>query len=137
MYAGIQPCPHSSTAKGVEASEHTHIIRFPSNTPQIFSFKQKKAVGESDYLVVKPSNKCLSRAFMVESKDAWRSGATMVKLHKLNSRAVKTERDGDTKTFPLFLGNNEHILQSDYSVTPAGPALKSVLGRGCSYLLSD
>jgi len=34
---------------------------------------------------------------------AWRSGATTVKLHRLNSRAVKTERDGDTKTFPLCL----------------------------------
>lgn len=61
------------------------------------------------------------------SKDAWRSEAITVKLYKLNSRALKTEAMTQ-RLFPsVFLENNEQILQSDYSVTPAGPALKSVL----------
>ena len=59
------------------------------------------------------------------SKDAWRSGAITVKLYKLNSRALKAEAMTQ-RLFPsVFLENNEQIL--DYSVTPAGPALKSVL----------
>lgn len=103
-----------------------------------FSLSNRKGVeGERNYLAVKPSNKRLSRAFLMGSKGAWRSGATTVKLRKLNSRAVKIKRNGDTEAFPFFLGNNEQILENDYTVTPAAPALKSVLDRRCSYLPSD
>ena len=128
-------CVHTALQPSEQLPRSTlHIVRLPSNTPQIFSFKQKR---ERDDVAVKPSNKRLSRAFLMGSKGTWRNGATTVKLHKLNPRAVKTKRDGDTRAFPLFLENNEQILQSDYSVTLAGPALNSVLDRRRSYLPSN
>lgn len=51
----------------------------------------------------------------------------------------RRQRDAVTqRLFPsVFLGNNEQNLQSDYSVTPAGPAFTSVLDRRCSSLSSD
>lgn len=42
----------------------------------------------------------------------------------------------DTK-ISVSLGNDEQILQSDYSVRSAGPARKPVADRRCSYRLSD
>lgn len=63
-------CAHTPLQPREQMPQKTlHISQFLSNTPQIFPFKQKEAGGEREHLVVKPSYKCLSGAFLMGSKD--------------------------------------------------------------------
>lgn len=139
MHTSIRLCPHSSRATGADASEKTPhqplLIQHNSDFP--FQAERNGGERESTWLPNPVINACQEHFWwdlkiLREVGPSWSNGTSWTQEQQRRSETV-TQR-----LFPsVFLGNNEQILQSDYSVTPAGPALKSVLDGRCSYLLLD